>query len=179
MQNILVEIRPQLIPFLFKEFEGSEAGYMNKKVKSIRFLPSSSITKYLYSQIDYQKKRGKQDEFFFFLTIEEKQPRVYSGIVFVDAKGIKEPLKLDENKVKNFNNLLEDIFRISFVNFIDGFLLGIPDVTKATNTFIDKYDLLEVGLTTESLRLVYYREKQTNLLSRLQNQSSNRVANYG
>lgn len=178
MTQISVEIRPQLIPFLFKEFQGSEAGYMDKKVKSIRFLPSSSITKYLYNQIEYSKKRGKQDEFILFLTIEEKQRRVYSGIVYIDAKGVKEPLMMDENKVKNFNNLLEDIFRISFVNFVDGFLQGIPDVTKATDTFIDKYDLLEVGFNKENLRLLYYREKKTSLLSRLQIQSSNRVVNY-
>jgi hypothetical protein len=178
MNTIPVMIRPQLIPFLFKEFEGNEASYMEKKIKSVRFLPSSSLTKYLYNQIDYSKKRGKQDEFIFFLTIEQKSSRIYTGVVYVDSKGLKEPLMMDDAKVNNFNNLLEDIFRISFVNFIDGYLQGIPDVTKATNTFIDKYDLLEVGLNTESLRLLYYREKQTNLLSRLQNQSSNRVANY-
>ena len=179
MEIVKVEIRPQLIPFLFKEFKGDEAGYMDKKIKSIRFLPSSSITKYLYNQIDYLKKRGKQDEFILFLTIEQKTSRIYSGVVYIDAKGVKEPLMMDENKVKNFNNLLEDIFRISFVNYVDGFLQGIPDVTRATNTFIDKYDLLEVGLNEENLRVLYYREKETSLLSRLQNQSSNRVINYG
>ena len=67
MNTIPVMIRPQLIPFLFKEFEGNEASYMEKKIKSVRFLPSSSLTKYLYNQIDYSKKRGKQDEFIIQL----------------------------------------------------------------------------------------------------------------
>jgi hypothetical protein len=179
MQTIPVTIRPQLIPFLFKEFEGSEVGYMDKKAKSIRFLPSSSITKYLYNQIDYSKKRGKQDEFILFLTVEQKQRRIYNGLVYIHADGVKEPLLMSEDKVNNFNNLLEDIFRISFTNYIEGFIAADKEISKAIDTFIDKYDLLEVGFNKENLRVLFYREKKTNLLSRLQFQSSNRVINYG
>ena len=179
MQDLQVQIRPQLIPFLFKEFEGSEAGYMDKRVKSIRFLPSSSITKYLYNQIEYAKKRGKQDEFILFLSVEQKQHRVYNGVVYIHANGVKEPLRMREDKVNNFNNLLEDIFRISFTNFIDGFIASDKEISHGIDVFIDKYDLLEVGLNKENLRVLYYREKKTNLLSRLQFQSSNRVVNYG
>ena len=36
MKLIPVQIRPHLIPFLFKEMEGSEASYMEQKSKSIK-----------------------------------------------------------------------------------------------------------------------------------------------
>lgn len=179
MEHILVEIRPQLIPFLFKEFEGNEAGYMDKKVKTVRFLPASSITKYLYNQIEYKKKiNKKQDDFVLFLSIEQKRPRIYTGIVYINSDGVKEALKMGEDKVKNFNNLLEDLFRISFTNFIDGYIASGSEITKGIDEFIDKYDLLEVGFEKESLRQLYYREKKSSVLSRLQFQSSNRVYNY-
>jgi hypothetical protein len=38
-----VSIRPHLIPFFFKEFEGQEAKYLGQKVKAIRVPTSSSL----------------------------------------------------------------------------------------------------------------------------------------
>ena len=93
---ISVTIRPQLIPFLFKEFNGKEARYDSRTAKSIIFLPSSSITSYLYTQINYQKTRQRQDTFVFWLVIDEKEKQKYSGSVLIESNGVKEPLQMEE-----------------------------------------------------------------------------------
>jgi hypothetical protein len=49
---------------------------------------------------------------------------------------------------------------------------------KAFEHFSKEYCLEENGLEIESLRQIYYREKKTNLLFRLQSKSANRVVNY-
>lgn len=173
-----VTIRPQLIPFLFKEFEGNEARYDYRTAKTISFLASSSITSYLYTQIGYKKSRKTQDRFVFFLIIDQKNNPKFSGVVYTDVSGTKETLLMEEFRVRDFNNLLEDMFRVSMTFFVDGCVHCGMSVPKAIDKFIDKYDLLEVGFDTESLRVLYFREKKTPNLFRFQSQSSNRVLHY-
>ena len=178
MSLIPCEIRSHLVPFLFEQFEGKEASYQGVKVSSIRFLPSSSIASFLYELTDYKKKRGKQDHFIMFLSVERKKNLSYSGMIYTDTRGIKEKLMLPEEKVKAFNNLLEDIFRIALVFHVKGCVMAGTSVMNAIETFAKAYDLEENGIEAENLRQLYYREKKTNLFSRLQFQSSNRVMNY-
>ena len=148
-----VKIRPQLVPFLFKEFIGKEASYDFRTVKSVSFLPSSSITSYLYTQINYKKTTYRQDQFLFWLVIDHGRFRNYSGEVYIDRSGVKEPLMLDEQKVRDFNNLLEDMFRVSMIFYIDACLeVGKISLIKAIEKFIEKYDLYEVGFDVEALR---------------------------
>jgi hypothetical protein len=173
-----VEIRSHLIPFLFKEFEGKEANYMGTQVSSIRFTPSSSISKYLYTQIDYQKKRERQDQFLLYLTVEKKKRLQYKGVVYIDQQGVKSALLMLPERIKAFNDLIEDIFRISFIYYIDASLDNKGSLKESIDKFIDKYDLLEFGFDNESLRRLYYRQKKTKKLTRLQYQSSNQVHNY-
>ena len=181
MENIPVQIRPHLIPFLFKEMEGTEAGYMNKTVKSIKIYPFSSIGKFLYSQLSDFKKIGKRDQFIIYLTIEKKSLNVYYGYLYVSINKVTEMVYLQESKVKEINNLFEDIFRISFVYYIEGYMEHNPnkEIILAIDKFIDKYDLLELGFTNEGLRRLYYREKtKNNKLSRMQYLSATRVVNF-
>lgn len=173
-----VRIRPQLVPFLFKEFEGKEASYDFRTAKSVSFLPSSSITSYLYTQINYNKTAKKQDEFIFYLTVDHKNTKSFNGIVFINNQGVRETLMMDELKVRDFNNLLEDLFRVSMKFYIDGCLECGLSITKAFEKFIVKYGLEEVGFDIELLRRLYYREKKTNNLFRLQSKSANRVINF-
>ena len=180
MNNTIVpvKIRPQLVPFLFKEFEGKEASYDFRKAKSVLFLPSSSITSYLYTQINYSKTIKKQDKFIFYLTIDYKSTKIFNGIVFIDKQGVKETLMMEEQKVRDFNNLLEDMFRVSMIYFIDACVECDLPILKAFEKFIDKYDLYEVGFDTESLRRLYYREKKTPNFFRFQSKSANQVLNF-
>lgn len=181
MQTIPVKIRPHLIPFLFKEMEGTEAVYMNQKVKSLKIYPFSSIGKFLISQIEDSKKFGRNDQFIVYLNIEKKSFNEYDGFLYSSINKVTEKIYLCESKVNDINNLIEDIFRISFIYYMDGYLFFNPEkkVSEAVNKFIDKYDLLEFGFSDIGLRRLYYREKnKANKLSRMQYNSSNRVVNF-
>ena len=178
-ENVPVLIRPQLVPFLFKEFEGKQAHYDCRTVKSVVFLPSSSITSYLYTQINYTKNTLKQDKFLFYFTVDQKIQKTFSGTVYIDKEGVKETLYMTEQKVRDFNNLLEDMFRVSMIFYVDACVeVAGMSVPKALEKFIDKYDLYEVGFDIEALRVLYFREKKTSNLYRFQSKSANRVMNF-
>jgi hypothetical protein len=113
-----------------------------------------------------------------YLTIERKKNLNYSGMIYTDNHGVKEKLLLPEEKVKAFNSLLEDIFRIALVFHVKGCVKSGMSVMNSLEAFASEYDLEENGIEVENLRQLYYREKKTNLFSRLQFQSSNRVVNY-
>ena len=86
---------------------------------------------------------------------------------------------LSESAVNNINYLIEDMFRIAFIYYVDGGLAAHRNVTESIDAFIDKYDLLEVGFSNNNLRTLYYREKKKGCkLSRMQYHSSNRVMNF-
>lgn len=182
MSNELVPvtIRPQLVPFLFKEFEGKQAHYDCRTVKSVVFLPSSSITTYLYTQINYTKSKWEsQDKFLFYLVIDQKKTKTFSGSVFIDKDGVKENLLMPQEKVREFNNLLEDMFRTCMIFYIDACVkIAKISVPKAIEHFISEYDLYEVGFDFEALRVLYFRQKKTGNLHRFQCQSANRVINF-
>lgn len=178
---IPVTIRPHLVSFLFKELEGKEASYMNTKSKTIKIYPFSSLGKILYSQLINHIKIGRNDQYLIFLSIEKKRNLEFQGQLCMEVKKLYENLLLPEANVRNINNLLEDIFRISFIYYVDGCMehSNEPSITRAVDCFIEKYELLEVGFSNETLRRLYYREKKKNKhLSRLQNQSSNQVVNF-
>ena len=173
-----VEIRTHLIPFLMKEFTGKEVVYENTKALSVRFFPSSSISKYLYQVTEYQRKRDKQDEFFLYLTVQHCKREVYYGALYVDKKGVFEPMELEQKQIIAFNDLLEDLFRITLVSFIQGCVQGSIRCTDAIMMMVKKYELEEVGLDTNAIRTMYYREIKKKRLMRMQMQSSNRVTDY-
>ncbi len=180
--NVPVLIRPQLVPFLFKEFEGKQAHYDSRTVKSVVFLPSSSITSYLHAQINYTKDYSvkiKQSKYLFYFIVDQKKTKTFSGEVFIDKGGVKESLYMSEQKVRDFNNLLEDMFRVSMIFYVDACVEHAKiSVPQALEKFIEKYDLYEVGFDIEALRVLYFREKKTSNLYRFQSKSANRVMNY-
>jgi len=176
-----VNIRPHLVPFLFKEFEGKEASYMETKSKSVKIYPFSSIGKYLYTQLKNHIKIGKKDQYVLYMMIEKNKNISYSGKLYISINSIYELLKVPEENEKNINNFFEDIFRISFIYWIEGCLEHNKqyNLVSAIDAFIDKYELLEAGFSNETLRRLYYREKTKDTrLSRLQNQSATRVLNF-
>ncbi|WP_116787639.1 hypothetical protein [Flavobacterium psychrotrophum] len=180
MSYIPINIRPHLVPFLYQEFEGREAVYLGKKVSSIKIGADSSLGRSmrLYTvKADFPKR---SEYYNIYLTLEELPDgkKKYEGNYFRMESGKKSFLQFTPEATTEINNLLEDIFRISFVYFVDGYTKH-PDasVKSAIDYFIDKYDLLEFGFSNESMRQLYYREKGTKL-DRLKEQSANRVTNY-
>lgn len=171
-------IRSHLVLFFRNECVGKEASYAGKSVMSARFFPSSSIARYLYNLTDYQRKYSSQDVFFLFLEIEKTNFK-YQGTLYVDQGGVKKPVELTGDQIRAFNDLLEDIFRLSFIFYVEACVANGISISTAINQFIEKYELLECGFEPETLRALYKREKKKgSKLSRFQTQSSNMVLNY-
>jgi hypothetical protein len=52
-------------------------------------------------------------------------------------------------------------------------------VISAINKFIDKYDLLEFGFSTDTLRRLYYREKKkSKIIARFQAKKMPNILNH-
>lgn len=175
-----VKLRDHLIPFFFEEMEGTTASYDGQKAKMIRLLPSSSLANYLYTHIGYEiKNQGKpNDNFILYLSVNTQKTFTFTGTIYIDSKGVKNELMLPIDKVRDINNLLEDIFRISIVNFIEGCKIGRLPVRYGVNAFMEKYNLLEYGFESETIRKMYYEQKKKKALSRFQIRSSNNVLGF-
>jgi hypothetical protein len=173
--NQPLKIRPHLIPFLFKEMEGSEQDYIKRKTTAITINQFSSLGKFLHSEIG----TDKPEIFVLKLILEKKALNIYDGQIFISQRNKTIPVLLPEIKIIAINNLIDDIFRISFIYFIDGFISFAPQrcITMAIDKFIDKYDLLELGFTTSGLRSMYYRNKQSPL-ERMQISPSNHALHF-
>lgn len=183
MNVVPVMIRPHLVAFFFKESDGEEANYLNKKVKAVLFSPQVStigaIIRLLLAKSNIPNKTNK---FNLFLTIEDiNGTRKFSGQFYKHESGRNSFLVLPPEASNHINDLLEDIFRMAFVCYVDGCLENNDEgiIIKAIDKFIDKYDLLECGLSMDTLRQVYYREKKKGrLISRYQNKKTTGVLNF-
>lgn len=175
-----VEIRSHLIPFFFHEMEGTFASYNGEKVNMIKLKCSSSLANYLYTQIDYNRADHKYpyDSFLLYLSVQTNQFYVMSGKVYIDKKGIKSELLMPLSKVREFNGLLEDVYRTNLVSYVDGFKDAGSQVSKGVDSFMVKYNLYEYGFEYQSLRKIYYEQKKTSLLNRFQNRASNKVLGF-
>lgn len=183
MSIVPVKIRPHLAAFFFKEAEGTEALYLNKKVKSVYFSPKvSSIGAILRMLMIKSGTPLDIKHFNLFLTIDDENgTKKFSGEFYKHVSGRNSFLKLPPEASQHVNDLLEDIFRMAFVYYIDGSVENNDEgmIIKTIDRFIDKYDLLECGFSTDTLRQVYYREKKKGkLISRYQNKKASGVLNY-
>lgn len=180
IELVNVEIRSHLIPFFFNQMEGFEAFYEGQKVKMITLLPSSSLANYIYTQIDYDRKKTfkKLQRFLLYLSIERKNAFTYSGQIYSENEGVKTILQMPVDKVRELNGLLEDIFRTSMIYFIEGCKVSNVEIKTAIEIFMDKYSLIEYGFEPETLRKMYYENSQKKTLNRFQQKSSNRVIGY-
>jgi hypothetical protein len=176
-----VDIRSHLIPFFFEEMVGFKASYDGQSVKMITLLPSSSLANYLYTQIEYDRKlkKRKLERFILYLSIEKKNHFTFTGQIYTDNDGVKSILKMTIDKVRELNNLLEDIFRTSMVFFIEGCKASKMEIRTAIEIFMEKYSLLEYGFEPETIRKMYYENSNENkTLNRFQQRSSNRTYGY-
>jgi len=179
-----VTIRQHLIPFLFRELEGRESEYMSMRSKLITIYSYSTIGKFINYQMNkfYKLYEGnKVNAFTLYLSIEKKGATNYRGSIYVSEKKTYTELLLTAEQNDEINDLLEDLFRISFCYYIDGAMEHNPDMKllKAIDNFIEKYDLLEAGFSRYTLKMLYYREKKKDKkLSRTQRHSANRFLNF-
>lgn len=174
MSVVPIKIKEHLVPFFFKETKGDEAMYLNKKVKAAIFsAEASSVGKIIRMLMVKCGQPLKVSNFNLFLTIsDEGGTKRYKGEFYKQESGRNSFLKLPEEANKDINDLLEDMFRMAFTSYIDGCIEnnGEAVIVYAIDKFIDKYDLLEFGFCNDTLRRLYYREKEkSKIISRFQN----------
>ena len=170
-----IKIRPHLIPFFYKEFEGIEVDYLNKKVKACKINSESALGFMIMLSLKKcefpVKTSGK---YYVYLDI--------SPAIFTEAKLFKivnnqnSFLEVPEFLNKKINEILEDLFRVAFQYHTRGMLLGDPNmqVKDAISYFMKEYELDEYGFNIESIRRLLDRGKK-HKLSRLQNKTANQI----
>jgi len=178
-----IVIRQHLVPFFFKESEGEEFLYGNKRGKSVLFSSMvSSVGRIMRLLMAKSGKPLNIENFNLYLSISETgNSRQYQGQFYKYESGRNSFLMLPEEANKDINDLLEDIFRTHFISYINGYIENNdkPVIRYVIDKFIDKYDLLEVGISNDMLRKLYYREKKRNkIVARFQAAKSPRVINY-
>src|SRR5690606_38863048 len=78
----------------------------------------------------------------------------YEGSLFKQVKNEYFPLEISDFDANTINAFFEDIFRMSFIFYIDGIVKADPKMPmrRAINYFIEEYELDDVGFDTEALR---------------------------
>ncbi|AGN89423.1 hypothetical protein LIT13_01245 [Flavobacterium psychrophilum] len=177
MNIVPVQIRPHLIPFFYKEFEGVEVNHLSKKVKACKVNSESALGFMIMLSLQKCKFPVKTTgKFYVYLEIS---PAIFSeSKLFNIANGKNSFLEVPPYLNNKINEILEDIFRIAFQYQTRGMLKANPNllVRDAIIEFMNEYQLDEYGFQVESIRRLLDRG-QKNKLSRLQSKVANRVLN--
>ena len=183
MSLVPIVIRQHLVPFFFKESEGQEVAYGNYKVKAVLFSSTvSSVGRIIRLLMVKSGKPMKIDSFNLYLKVsDDGNTKRYTGQFYKQEKGRNSFLMLPKEANDDINDLLEDIFRLSFISYINGCIENNESalITQSIDKFIDKYELLEFGFSNDTLRRLYYREKKKDkIVSRFQTKKSPKIMNY-
>ena len=177
---VCVKIRPHLVSFLFEELQGeTQAVYGEKKVKLACISRSSYIGQMIetFTKIAPETNKSPRiSSYSVFLTITDNKENV--GLFHTKHNKTHKALELPEHYVFLINEFLENIFRISLVEFVKGYADGSKlhrAVEAAVNKFMLDHDLYATELDPASLKALYYKTiKKKHSLVRLQNQIGNR-----
>lgn len=183
MSIVPIVIREHLVPFFFKESEGREFSYGKKRVKAVVMSANvSSLGRMIRLLMEKAGKPLEINNFNLFLTIsDDGNGKKYEGQFYKHESGRNSFLMLPKDTNDDINDLLEDMFRMSFVSYMNGCVEnnGEAVVTSAIDKFIDKYELLEFGFSNDTLRRLYYREKKNcKIIARFQTKKSPKIMNY-
>lgn len=170
--NIIpLKLRPHLVSFLMKELVGESRTFAGFKCSVHQIERHSFIYNYLLDNIEKTDYPIKDiTGFNIFLNIEAKSRRRYIAKGnFYKVQGMgKSFVYLPEKFVEDINDLFEQQFRTTFYSYV---LARAHDEERKTNaimSFIEKYDLFEVGVTQIQLRQLFYRISSTGICSPLQ-----------
>ncbi len=172
-----VHIKPYLVPFFFKEMEGTEARYLNKRVKAVKIIRASALGNIIRTLLAKSDLPSRFEKISIFLQIQESVKKEYKGTIFKTASGNNSFLKVPEEVNEIINDLLEEYFRIGFIYYMEGYLHANPKgkIRPAIEEFMNIYDLYDFGFTSQSFRVLYYREKnKKQKLTRIQYRPSNK-----
>jgi hypothetical protein len=158
--TVPVHIRPHLVPFFFKEFEGIEALHLNRKVKAAKISTKKPLGKFIRLLLERSPRPEQADKFQMFLSIQDREhSREFFGEVYKCVNGSDSVLKRPQPGVQLINDHLEDIFRTSLIYFVEGHIKynSKAEIRQAVDYFLLDYDLYEHSFGIESLRRYYYR----------------------
>ncbi|MFA9191119.1 hypothetical protein AAGV28_07020 [Flavobacterium sp. FZUC8N2.13] len=183
MSIVPIQIRPHLVSYFFKESDGKEHAYANKRVKTVIYTSDiSGIGRIIRRLMEKADRHLNVDHFNLCLTISDlNNKKSYKGEIYKFANGANSYLRLPQEANDDINDLLEDLFRMSFISYMNGCIENNSQavVLKAIDKFIAKYDLEEFGFCNDSLRQLYYREKKNaKILARFQSKSSNNILKF-
>lgn len=176
-----ITIRKHLVPYFFKESEGEVFSYGKHKVKTALFSSDiSSVGTIIRRLMTKSGNPLKVDNFNLCLkVVDEGSHKSYSGQFYKHESGRNSYLMLPEEANNDINNLLEDIFRMAFVSYMNGAIENGAEVIATIDKWIDKYELLEFGFSNDTLRRLYYREKKNGkIIARFQKKKTVMVMNY-
>ena len=166
-QLVPVEIKPYLLPFIALEFEVKEqAIYGNLMAKIIDISTKTTLGKMIRlmcvkSGVPFKKT----DKYTIFLRIENKPNlKKWEGKLYKMESGKYSFLKLSEEGMLLLNSHMENIFSMSLLYFLEGYLSRNPDqgLRKGIDLFMIKYDLYKYEIDPETIRRKFYRYRQEN-----------------
>lgn len=170
MNIVPLELRPHLIPFLYKEFEGVEYQYLKEKVKVCKIDNKSTFGFTIINtlkKVDYPIKTKSKFFVYIGFNIDGLNAKMYKLENYEDTF-----LMVPDCVRENINDILEDQFRMAFQFHSRGMLkadtsLKLKDVVA---DFMQEYEMDEYGFELDSMLKVLSRGK-THKLSRIQNKT--------
>lgn len=176
-----IKIRPHLIPFFYKEFEGIEAKYLNKQVKACKITMHSTLGTLIRLSVEKTHLPEKTSKLTIYISINDQEGKnKYTAKIYKHISGEYSFLKVPPLIEKKINDILEDYFRIGLLFYMKGASkLTKLKVDKALYNFMIEYQLDDFGYNIEQLRKYYNRaRKKKHDLSRIQLKTSDKVLNY-
>lgn len=164
MTIIPLEIKPYLIPFFHKEFEGIEELYQGKRVKCCLISTRSVIGHTIMLSLTKCKYPVKvTNEFYVYLAIEQA---VFTECKFYNVEnGKKTFLHVPKKAAAKINEMLEDLFELAYNNRIEGMMQANKKISlyECIESFMIEYKLDDYGMTPDSIRKNIERNKINKL----------------
>lgn len=168
-----VTLSPHLVPYLYKEMDGTEAHYRGKSVKAVHVRMSSAIGRIIRMFCVKIDAPVGPEGYNIFLSVPSVLGKRYNaGSIYASECGRNAALHLPDEFVDDINLLFEEILNFAMCNYVDGTLLRarikmeelFPEnekglITQALLEFGERYDLFENGILLDSMRKIYLRDR--------------------
>ncbi len=175
-------LRDHLVPFFFNEFKSEETVQMpDLNSKAIRLYRMSSLCRVIsLVHSRYEEECSKYDYKIQFVITTKKSVKRYNSMLYKVYKNEFEILEFSKADNNFINGFFEDMFRTAFLYYVSGYngKENPGGITAAINDFAEQYGLEQLGFDLESLRVLWYRNRNSVKLGRFQNRMANRVHNY-
>lgn len=170
-----LKLRPHLVCFLMKEMSGEERSFAGYRCKVFELSKYSTIGQFILDnlrKIDYPVKDIKRFNFFCDIKAVSRRRYIAQGKFYkIETLG-RSFVELPEEYVGMVNDLFEQQFRSVFFGYVSCKADTDENISKAIIRFIEKYDLYEAGVSDVALRKLYYRIKESGVISPLQGKLS-------